>query len=157
MARDINVSGNVIGQLTIGSGSTVTSSSAFFWENGVATDLGTLGGTVGNALDINEQNQIVGTSTTASGVPHAFVSDGGSLLDLNNLLFNPSGWELQQATSINDLGQIVGYGLYTDNNGVQQTRAFILEPQSTPESSNVFGLLAVGAIGLASVFKMRRN
>ena len=46
------------------------------------------------------------------------------MLDLNNLIPANSGWLLQQATAINDQGQIVGYGTL---NG--QSEAFLLTPQ----------------------------
>jgi probable HAF family extracellular repeat protein len=43
----------------------------FVWENGVMTDLGTLGGTYSRPSNLNDRGQIVGTSTTASGETHA--------------------------------------------------------------------------------------
>lgn len=44
---------------------------AFIWQNGVRTDLPTLGGNNSYVTSINEQGQIVGASTTASGEGHA--------------------------------------------------------------------------------------
>jgi len=44
---------------------------AFVWQNGRATDLGTLGGQQSAAIDINDQGQIVGWATTNTGRKHA--------------------------------------------------------------------------------------
>lgn len=53
---------------------------------------------------------------------HAFVYDG-SLRNLNQLLPAGIGWELIEATDINDAGQIVGYGRFQG-----RIRAFLLTP-----------------------------
>jgi probable HAF family extracellular repeat protein len=44
--------------------------------------------------------------------------------DLNKLISAGSGWGLSTAYSINDAGQIVGYGTHN-----KQQRAFLLTPQ----------------------------
>ena len=44
---------------------------AFVWQNGKATDLGTLGGQQSAAIDINDHGQIVGWATTNTGRKHA--------------------------------------------------------------------------------------
>src|SRR5262249_38150804 len=41
---------------------------------------------------------------------HAFLSEGGPMLDLNSSLAAGSGWELEEARAINDLDQITGWG-----------------------------------------------
>ncbi|MDQ1276141.1 MAG: hypothetical protein QG610_1716 [Euryarchaeota archaeon] len=44
---------------------------AFLWQNGVMTDLGTLGGRISCAYGINDKRQIVGQSETENGEIHA--------------------------------------------------------------------------------------
>lgn len=63
--------------------------------------------------------------------------------DLNSLIDSACGWELRAATAINDVGQIVGFGI----NPAGQTVAFLLTP--IPEPS-ILVLLGMGAIGLAA-------
>ena len=99
------------------------------------TDLGTLcPGTESllcssRALDINNHQVVVGISqTTASGNgnPHAFRHEDSTMTDIN-LLLSPTDravWTLVDATAINDLGQIVGTGVFQDN----KPRAYSAHP-----------------------------
>jgi probable HAF family extracellular repeat protein len=90
-------------------------------------DLGTLpGGTSSFAFGLNDSGQVVGDSYNASGQPHAFVWQNGTMSDLNDLIPPGSGWVLGNATAINNAGQIVGVG---SHNG--QGRAFLLTPDSS--------------------------
>lgn len=84
------------------------------------TDLGTLnGGLTSSASDINESNQVVGTSWLVTQLTnlydptqyHAFLWENGRMNDLNTLIPVDSGWILTTATAINDQGDIVGSGL----------------------------------------------
>jgi probable HAF family extracellular repeat protein len=111
------------------------------------TDLGTLGGTFGNALGINSGGTIVGSANTAGDVSQdAFIYSGGVLTDLNTLLDGSgAGWSLTSAQGINDLGQIVGYGTIGG-----QTHAFLL----TPEPSAC--AMLVGGLGLLGFFLRRK-
>jgi probable HAF family extracellular repeat protein len=84
-------------------------------------DLGTLnGGLTSGAYDINESNQVVGTSWLVTQLTslyepekyHAFIWDElNGMVDLNTYLPAGSGWILTTATAINDNGDIVGSGL----------------------------------------------
>lgn len=82
---------------------------AFLWEDGVMTDLGTLGGDaiiegdISAASALNEHGQIVGSSTTASGDTHAVLWQNGVMTDLGTL-----GGTFSDAADIDERGQIVG-------------------------------------------------
>jgi probable HAF family extracellular repeat protein len=85
---------------------------------GVFTDLGTL---YPNdefadsfALAINAGGIAVGYSVGShtNTTPHAVVFTHGKVTDLNSLLPATSGWVLETATGIDDLGNIVGNGLH---------------------------------------------
>jgi len=97
-------------------------SHAYLYDYNAATllDLGTLyGGLTSSAADINEFNQVVGTSWLVTQLTsvydptqyHAFLWENGALTDLNTLLPAGSGWILTAATAINNHGDIVGTGL----------------------------------------------
>jgi probable HAF family extracellular repeat protein len=92
---------------------------------------------VSYALDINNNAQVVGVEIDDAGKMHAFIHDGtNSLRWLENLISPNTGWtQLSEAGSINNLGQIVGIGLY---NG--ESHAFLLTP--IPEPSTFILLLA---------------
>ena len=91
-------------------------------------DLGSLGGTQGisEADAINDAGDVVGVSGTGPGMSalHAFLWNGFTMFDLNDLIDASSGWQLEAASGINNRGQITGFGTY---NG--QERAFLLTPR----------------------------
>lgn len=79
----------------------------------ILSDLGTLGGSTSLATGLNDNGQIVGVSTTASGNEHAFLYNAGTMQDLGTL-----GGTQSLALGINNLGQAVGYS-YLNGNQVQ--------------------------------------
>ena len=79
--------------------------------NDLMIDLGTLGGDYSFAQSINASGQVVGDSTFGSSIGyHAFLWENDVIWDLNGLIPQSSGWELNTAYDINDAGQIVGQG-----------------------------------------------
>jgi len=141
MAKAVNTCGQVIGvaqpqeRTGLPSVSRTGTAHAFLWstDSGM-TDLGTLpGGGTSRADGINESGQIVGASDTVAPRPwHAFLWEGGQMTDLNDLIPPDAGWELISAHTINESGQIVGYGYCppTDPVGAPRlyTHAFLLTP-----------------------------
>lgn len=126
------------------------SSHAFLYD-GAMHDLGTLGGTGSGASGINNSGTIVGKSYLPGNTTfHAFIYDGvGGMVDMNSLISPSSGWTLMSAYSINDSGQISGFGkIGTTYHG------FLLSPVPEPDSL-VLIVLGVVAIVLSVRFVRR--
>jgi probable HAF family extracellular repeat protein len=71
------------------------------------TNMGSLGGTFGVTLDINNRGAIVGRSDTAQNVTtHAYLYNHGVMVDLGTL-----GGPNSVASGINDSGEIVGLSM----------------------------------------------
>ena len=125
-------------------------------------ELGSADNDYSEALGINLSDQIVGYSIVGysqnpAAQRHAFLYDNGTMNDLNTLISasDATNWFLGNATAINDLGQIVGTGLY---NG--EERAFLLTPTdgvatAAPEPGTLL-LMAAGA-GLILTARPRRR
>ena len=93
--------------------------------NPTTDDLGTLGGSFSQAYGINSSGQVVGYANLAGDLKqHAFLYSWSVMRDLNDLIPASSGWELSEATGINDVGQIVGTGINSDG----QSHAYLLTP-----------------------------
>ncbi len=107
-ARDVNNAGQIIG---LASTANDLETHGFIYANGAMTDLGTLGGTYVQPIALNNLGQVVGTAAATDGSYHAFLWQNGTLVDLNSLLPQGSGWVLSSGQLINDSGRIVGYGL----------------------------------------------
>jgi probable HAF family extracellular repeat protein len=102
-------------------------------DAGEMKDLGTLSGTNAYGYDINASGYVVGTSDVTGGGTHAYVwhddnsngvNDPGEMKDLNAQFSDASWTTLVEARSINDGGQIVGWGTMTNG----ETHAFLLTP-----------------------------
>ncbi len=83
-----------------------------------------LAGAGSAAHGINKAGDVVGSFAVRGTVlPHAFISRSGRLMDLNALIDRRSGWLLVNALSINDSGQICGWGMLRG-----KERGFLLDP-----------------------------
>src|SRR5690606_8916828 len=84
---------------------------AFLWENGVMTDLGTLGGANSSAARISDNGLIVGWAENADGDRRACVWINGEIHDLNEMLIATArpGGVLTEARDVNESGMIVGW------------------------------------------------
>jgi len=104
------------------------------------------------AWDINNLGQIVGSAWLAGPssfpVHNAFIYSGGLIKPLQTLIASNSGWMLEEATGINDGGQIVGWGIH---NGVR--RAFLLTPGSADTIPPVTTATLFGATGKQNWYK----
>ena len=120
---------NDAGQV-VGSGTTGTSTRAFLWSGGSATQLGALGGGNSDAADINDIGLIVGASAYFDGirnVSHATLWDGGEIIDLHSAV----GTAVTAAVTIASAAAINRDGWIAANattNGGPQNRAFLLLP-----------------------------
>ena len=119
-ALAMNDLGDVVGVSDTASGS--PHAFLFHVENGVVTsrtDLGFLGGDSSAAYGVNNAGQVVGASHA-----RAFLWENGVMHDLNDLVADLDGWDMQAAWAINDSGVIVGQG----NHNPAGRRAFMVMP-----------------------------
>ena len=115
----INANGQVVGN----------SMSSFYqpylFSNGQMIALGKIPfGYYSLAYGINDTGQVVGLYGSADTHLDAVLFSKGEMIDLNSRIPVASGWTLQNATGINNSGQICGTGLI---NGVEH--AFLLTPR----------------------------
>jgi probable HAF family extracellular repeat protein len=144
----VNDSGQVVGA--------DGSQHAILWQpNGGTMALGTLGNPTDPSIayGINNQGQAVGgaslgPSGTNSGGYRAFIWQASTgIVDLNTLISPSSGWTLEEATGINNHGQIIGFGT---GPGV----SFILTPPVLSLSASgtlQFGTVLVGTTGSMTI------
>ena len=116
VAYRINTAGQIVGASTYNGAPFYYAQHAFLTtKTGPMMDLGTLGGNFSSAFGINTAGQIVGNATTSlDAANHGFLYTGGVMNDLNGMLGPGSGWEIENASAINDNGQIVGQGKLSD-------------------------------------------
>ena len=104
-AYAVNDSGKAAGAAYQGQSS---QAHGFFFNGTSSVDIGDLGGANTSPTAINNNDRIVGYSTTAGAVDHAFVYANGTMTDLGTL-----GGHYSYGNAINNNNQIVG-GSYTD-------------------------------------------
>ena len=120
----INDQGEVVGASKIADGTV----HPFYWtrETGIK-DLGEPDGAFATGIPcchtINNRGEVVGFSLGANG-PHAYLWKHGQMIDLNTTIPADSGWTLMFSLSINDHGQIAGWGVNTGGD----VHGFLLTP-----------------------------
>ncbi len=138
-ARDINDLKQVVGEYLMADQKTFQS---FIYRNGGFIKFGYPKSPFTSALGINNRADVVGVTDvpyqttcfdprrTPPTFPctkykqHAFLYKNGIVTDLNSQIPANSDWELSWAESINDKGEIAGYGLKDG-----KFRAFVLKPK----------------------------
>jgi probable HAF family extracellular repeat protein len=155
IAYAVNDNGWVVGR----SEGSDTFGQAFLWNGTTMEGLGDLpnGYFLSSAYDVNNRGQVVGVgSITASAATasRAFIWDADNglvdlnmLIDRNDPMFG-TGFRLTEARGINDLGQIVGFGVF---NGAEH--AFLLTPVPEPHQ---YGMMLAG-LGLVGWIVRRRR
>jgi probable HAF family extracellular repeat protein len=90
---------------------------AFLWSKGKMIDLGVLPtGITSQGESINSWGQVVGLAEVADPsildtyLNRGFLYSNGKLHNLNDLIPPNSGWVIEEATGINDRGEIAGTG-----------------------------------------------
>lgn len=107
---------------------------AAVWNNGVVTDLGTVGSDCyAEAWGISSSGQVGGTSVSCDlNTWRAFLWENGSMVDLRSLVSSGSDLQLVYVVGINDRGEISGNGvpagLSTLNFQDTMSHAFVMIP-----------------------------
>jgi probable HAF family extracellular repeat protein len=113
IAFAINDRGQAVG---VSADCSLTPGHALLWQNGKATDMGTLGGLALAPSDLNNRAQVVGNAFNNTR-NRAFLWQSGMAKDLGTLRGDVMG----HGNAINDKGQVVGQSCDVNNN----CRAFI--------------------------------
>jgi len=132
----VNLGGQIAGQsytnATVNPTTGSPTQDPFFWENGKMIDIGTLGGTFGYSIFMNNRGQVVGNSNLAGDqANHPFLWDKeNGLRDLGLL---PSG-NLAFTNWINDAGEVVG-----ESNGGTFIHAVLWKNRTIIDLGTVYG------------------
>jgi probable HAF family extracellular repeat protein len=125
---------------------------AFFWADGVMTDLGTLGGDNSEAIWINESGEIAGSADLPGSQLHdAVLWKNGVIDDLGTVTGDPCS----RGRGINARGQVVGgssdcqnflHAFLWENGGPIQDLNTLIAPGSGFQLTNAFNINDRGEI-----------
>ena len=97
---------------------------AFLWQDGVISDLGTLGGQSSQAIAINNLGQVIGQADTSEfgffsefasyAIDRPFLWQEGVMVDLNDLVPPDAGITITNVFDINDVGQILAWARFVE-------------------------------------------
>jgi len=124
-------------------------------QTATATSLGNLNENFrfSEAFGINDSDQIVGTSQIQNSPStfHAFIYEDGGMKDLSQLIGCDTGWILQEARAINNLGIITGNGIFEG-----ERRAYSLTPLAgiAPDCAELEDSSGSGSIPLSGLFSL---
>jgi len=107
---------------------------SFLFTGGKLVPIGSLGGQLTTARDLNSRDEVVGDGDAGRGAHHAFLFAGGTLRDLGTL----AGGQQSAAYAINERGDIVGFSEGSD----QSARAVIV---TAGVMSDLNGLIPSGS------------
>ncbi len=114
----------------------------FVWAGGLATDLGTLGGSFSIPNALNSSGAVVGFSALLTDAEfHAFLATGTTLADLGTL-----GGFFSSATAISDTGHIVGDSSVSLEGN--EFHAYLLSPGGTMMDLGTLGGSSSTAYGV---------
>jgi len=103
--------------------------SAFIWEDGTITPLGTLpGDSFSSVIAINELGQVVGDSYNFTNDVHGFFWENGTMTEIGLL-----GGANVLVEDINDAGQVIGSIEIDIGGGLNETHAFIWNVNADPQ------------------------
>jgi probable HAF family extracellular repeat protein len=130
-------------------------SRAFLWRPGGMEQLPTLASTNVRAFAVNSSGRVVGSArygAFGADVWDAFTYDDGQMLLLDGRIPSASGWDLQEAFDINDVGQIVGWGYVGED-----VRGFLLTPDGVELDTNLTSALSRRVTATAWPFAFESN
>ena len=154
-AIGMNDHGQIVGHSYTPSNSSLNTHAFVATIDGGMLDLGTFSnGTRSIARDINNSGVIIGSTNVGA----FFYTEADGMLDLTTLLVNQDKWaSLNGALSINENGQIIGFGQYdtgeVDEFGwaIIESRSFLMSPVPIPATAWLF------ASGLLVLVSFKRN
>ena len=130
-AWSVNASGSVVGvsETNVLGPFGRLETHGFLWERGEIRDLGKLAGGYSQAWAINDQGEIVGASHSVDPAGRtrvvAALWNGGSIVNLNELVDDLGDWRLTRATAIDNAGRIL-----VQAERIGAARVAVLEPRT---------------------------